>query len=663
MRLGSTTVVRGRAYNPPVCLEEWVPPAVLREATETDRRRARAFAAGAEVRQDRAKLEAAAASALTERLERLKRELQASIVGASDFRRFQIERLLADVDRMLAEARADILRLARRDYERAGELGGSQVDAAVRGAQIDLTTPVGLSPTLVSQAFDNTADLLTEPMQRFRAGVATTVRRIALNADSFGGGMARLAREIDDTGMAAAAFKAERIVRTELGRTFNGATFDRMLALSARIPAMRKIWLRANDARTRPTHVAAAATYARGQGIPIGEPFRVGAARMRFPVDPLAEPAGKVAARETIMCRCNAVVDFDPAALEQMATERLALTLGRGHPPPVPTPTPKPKAAPKPKAPKTADDAFRALVKADSKYRPAIAEKRRAEAPLVSRETDLYSRRRRIETNQIPEFANDPALRSAAFQVTQRELLEVRAELEKVRVEIEKLETAWKKANLKAVAVDKANRGKLTIRFHARDGFTKIEKKRYTEAIRDFELLVGTRTMGKGPGFVGYHGGVVEVRRARDANGQIKSRSFAQPFAGEIHMGTLDKGVVVHELGHLLDRNQELAKTVAFLGRRAGTETTRKLADLTGIASYDPGEVAWKDKFADEYMGKLYAYRNVGPGKQFGDYAASDFHATEILSMGIERLYRNPLGFAREDPEYFKFIFDLLRGQ
>jgi hypothetical protein len=35
--------------------------------------------------------------------------------------------------------------------------------------------------------------------------------------------------------------------------------------------------------------------------------------------------------------------------------------------------------------------------------------------------------------------------------------------------------------------------------------------------------------------------------------------------------------------------------------------------------------------------------------------------ATEVLTMGIERLYQDPAGFARQDPTYFKFILSTLR--
>jgi hypothetical protein len=93
------------------------------------------------------------------------------------------------------------------------------------------------------------------------------------------------------------------------------------------MPFLRKIWIAAKDARTRETHVIAAATYARGQGIPIREKFAVGGATLRFPIDPLTEPAGRIAAKETINCRCNAAVDVDVAALAAFTQQRVSLAL------------------------------------------------------------------------------------------------------------------------------------------------------------------------------------------------------------------------------------------------------------------------------------------------------------------------------------------------
>lgn len=103
--------------------------------------------------------------------------------------------------------------------------------------------------------------------------------------------------------------------------------------------------------------------------------------------------------------------------------------------------------------------------------------------------------------------------------------------------------------------------------------------------------------------------------------------------------------VTIHELGHWLeDRDPGIHKAaVDFLERRTAGETARPLRELTGVSSYKDYEVAKKDKFRHPYAGKIYA----------------DGHATEIVSVGLEEMWRNPAMFAQRDPEYFDFIYDL----
>ncbi len=55
--------------------------------------------------------------------------------------------------------------------------------------------------------------------------------------------------------------------------------------------------------------------------------------------------------------------------------------------------------------------------------------------------------------------------------------------------------------------------------------------------------------------------------------------------------------------------------------------------------------MTWEDKFLDAYMGKRYTSG-----------------ATEIMSMGLEYLYADPLRLLDGDPAYFDFVVDSLRG-
>lgn len=105
--------------------------------------------------------------------------------------------------------------------------------------------------------------------------------------------------------------------------------------------------------------------------------------------------------------------------------------------------------------------------------------------------------------------------------------------------------------------------------------------------------------------------------------------------------------VTVHEMGHWLEHTSFSANLRAklFLAKRTQGETAELLSKLTGNPAYDPTEVAKPDKFYDPYCGKIYQH-----------------DSTEILSMGVEEMWADPLKFARSDPEYFEEIIGILRG-
>jgi hypothetical protein len=111
----------------------------------------------------------------------------------------------------------------------------------------------------------------------------------------------------------------------------------------------------------------------------------------------------------------------------------------------------------------------------------------------------------------------------------------------------------------------------------------------------------------------------------------------------EVHMDVFSgPDTVVHELGHTAENYNPrlLRRSIDFRDRRTAGEEYQPLADLTGNQGYRKEEKAKPDKFIHPYMGK--------------DYGES---ASEIFSMGIEEMFRDPVGFAEKDPEMFDFIY------
>lgn len=342
----------------------------LLEAASSDakRRSQRARRAALDILSDRNRIERELQRDLITRLRQLKRALQQWLLveDLTDLRRTDLLQRLAAVDRLIADAMVDVADAARGAYTRAADLGDAHALEPARAA--DLLVPASqpaMDRAIVQATFDNTVDLLSSPMSQFATDIKVAVRRVALAGDSQQAALEQLRTRIGGQGFDAAAFRAERIVRTEVGRVFNQATYERLVSLGRTFDFLRKIWRATKDARTRTGHREAGVTYARGQGIPLADRFAVrvyqerpgkapvlqGTVSLRFPLDPEAQPVGRLAAGATIMCRCSAALDFDLAAFAAASRQRVAIALQTPvfSPPPsaaAPEPAPAPRAKP-----------------------------------------------------------------------------------------------------------------------------------------------------------------------------------------------------------------------------------------------------------------------------------------------------------------------------
>ena len=163
--------------------------------------------------------------------------------------------------------------------------------------------------------------------------------------------------------------------------------------------------------------------------------------------------------------------------------------------------------------------------------------------------------------------------------------------------------------------------------------------KKLATGIGVFKKMVGVSTLDEK---------TLKVAALDASFGKAADRSFYG--GGGIYMA--DKApveVVVHEAAHWLEESDPKihAKVQKFFESRTAGEKWQKLSELTGNSNYGDNEVAKPDKWPKPYMGKK---------------TNSDKNS-EILSMGMEMMYRDPAGFAKIDPEYFAFIHDTLRGK
>jgi hypothetical protein len=131
---------------------------------------------------------------------------------------------------------------------------------------------------------------------------------------------------------------------------------------------------------------------------------------------------------------------------------------------------------------------------------------------------------------------------------------------------------------------------------------------------------------------------------------------------GTIHLNeSRGESTAAHEVMHAVEiQNPAVLKASAeFLLKRGAGESPKLLRELTGVRSYGNEEVAleddWVKRKGSVYAGKVYQALR-------GQLTAQSIRATEVLTMGIERLHADPLEFYLRDREWYDFVVKTLRG-
>jgi len=128
-------------------------------------------------------------------------------------------------------------------------------------------------------------------------------------------------------------------------------------------------------------------------------------------------------------------------------------------------------------------------------------------------------------------------------------------------------------------------------------------------------------------------------------------RATANPYDKRINMYQ-DSEVhsYVHELGHVLEYgNNWHGANKAFQDKRNAGSKQLLLRDHFNDPRYGD-ETSYEDEW-EKRGNSVYAGKNYPDGQ------------TEIMSMGLQRMYQNPMKFAVEDPEYFTHVFNLIRSK
>lgn len=229
-------------------------------------------------------------------LERLRREVVASIVSAPEPYSSSLRPLLREVDTLLAQYRNEMSRLMGQAVEQAAGLGDASVLADVTAAGIEVPlTYVGVSPELIRVSAEYTADLVQGLSDDARARIARDIRLGAAGGTSTTDLIAQIGRNLKDKStFATIAARAEAITRTEVSRVYSTAYHEQGAELHERYKGMRKTWVHAGfGLHSRENHIRVASVTAETP-IPFDERFELGGGiTAMFPHDP-SLPAGEV---------------------------------------------------------------------------------------------------------------------------------------------------------------------------------------------------------------------------------------------------------------------------------------------------------------------------------------------------------------------------------
>ena len=178
---------------------------------------------------------------------------------------------------------------------------------------------------------------------------------------------------------------------------------------------------------------------------------------------------------------------------------------------------------------------------------------------------------------------------------------------------------------------------------------------------------------------------LVRVKRAPAVRQSTDLNASANYALNRININEFtDARTIAHEMSHLLEADQRVfRRAVEFLSRRTAGEAIQALNDRGDLGRPDkfrdgdaslpfghrayPGRVYPADQYTDE-IGEGRARLRGAPGHPTatgpGDRGDVEVAATEVISMGVEWLWDDPVAFAAADPEYFDFIWDtVIRGR
>lgn len=246
-----------------------------------------------------------AVSEILKLLQKFQREIRSAMgrIDGDKFDAVQMRRMNQLIDASIADFRERAGLVVRQRSTIAAKTGEAywKKTAGALGGETSLVAPV-LSDSMLSVITNLSTELIKGLSDEVASKTKAVLQRAVLGTQTPFQAMKQLSTVIGQRGQSGAFYSAERIVRTEMGRAYNGA--DKLIGnqiADARpddLPKLVKVWISTNDDRTREAH-----RIANKQVVDYDDKFSVDGEKIDWPiVDPSASPSN------TINCRCFAIV-------------------------------------------------------------------------------------------------------------------------------------------------------------------------------------------------------------------------------------------------------------------------------------------------------------------------------------------------------------------
>ena len=490
--------------------------------------------------------------------------------------------------------------------------------------------------------------------------IIPALRQEFIDGISLGETRRQITKRIEGVFEEAKGYRAERIARTESSRAVH---MGQLLAAEQSTVVVGKQWLLSGDACPICQAIAA---YTESQVVGLREPFATIGNNQHY-ADIQTPPAHPNCACSWIEVLSNAAPAPGPSP---------AVTPVK--PPPKPKPEkPKPKPKPDPFAPQPRivpsgpkpdsiaariaanEDAIalqKKMEQVDKKFAKATAQREKEKQDIENLTKRNIKESSRLNNDLIFNGKSLSPSERAKIKKRLKELKAERKEIRKRRTSLLKSDLPGVKDARRAIGLPSKERAGLTVTADYSPAMTTDTggTKRTTMG-RSFTF---EKKRKKAQAFTrSVFGKTKDTKAARITVKRMPPEVRAFSRHGDAIYLTAEDGTptFIHEIAHQIeDSNPEIKKAVNdFLDYRiakAGTKNVKLKDVLQG--SYWDNEVGNEDGFRKAF-GEHRAYY---VGKRYVQ------GSTEVLSMGLEELYNNPVALAKNDPEFFRFIVGIIRG-